>query len=100
MHGCVCVVPCKLVSTLDKTGWCHLSNGIISQLRLPPLELSLLVVHRLLGLAWKDVSAVAVNQVSESMSLRRSGGQVAPFEDSCLSDLHPLAGLRELGKGG
>jgi len=48
----------------------------------------------------EDIGTVAVNQVSEGVTLGFRSLEVSPLDDSGFRDLHPLAGVRELGEGG
>jgi hypothetical protein len=66
----------------------------------PPYELLGLLSDGRCTFAGQDISKVAINQVSERVALGFRSREVSSLKDGSLSDLHPLASIRDFGKGG
>src|SRR5262249_25596932 len=68
------------------------------QLGFPPVQVERLTVHGFLSLPGEHIGTVAVNQVSQRMTLGFGGLEVSSLDNGGFGNLNPLASVRELGE--
>jgi hypothetical protein len=78
----------------------EIGQDAVSELRLPPEELSGLVVDGGATLVGEDIGQVAVDGVSEGVALRLSSLEVSPLDNGRFGGLNPLVRISEFGESG
>ena len=103
-----CVAPCSVawrsaasehVTVLGNEGWGNIGHATVAQVGFPPSKLLRLLPDGRRTFVGQGIGNVAVNQVCQRVALGFSGLEVSSLDNGRFGDLHPLASVREFGKG-
>src|SRR5262245_11401840 len=90
-----CGAASPFVTVLSNQRRRDVSQRVMPQSGLPPVELPLLVWHGGSALVGQDIYQVALNQIAKGMALGCGGREVPTLKGSTLTDFCPFLGVSE-----